>query len=336
MIFKGKFHRFRSFTLTEMLVTVSLITILASLVFLAIDPIQRLMQARNARRAAEVKSILEALKDYEIQNSAPVPGIDTRLRMLGQDPSGCAVRCGGDLQNFSVRVVASRDDAEEKQLSQRQYMYITSTDLELVNEGTVSQKVGMRFRNIQIPQGASILEARIEFTVDELDSGPTNLMFYAETSDNPVEFSFVDSDISRRPKTAIGVPWNNLLPWTRYGDTILSPNLAPLIHEIVNRPGWAAGNALVILVEGNGERTAHAFDGQPSLTPLLFIQYAREMPQEACLDLSGIIPGLPVLPHDPRGGDERKTYYAVKTVGPDNLKVVACGAEGGAVIELSR
>lgn len=336
MPFKKWFYRFRSFTLIEIVVTVAVITILASIVLLAIDPIQRFADARNVRRMAEIKSILEAVKDYEIRTGNQVPGIESRLRMLGRDLFGCGVRCGGDRQTFSARVAASRDDAEEKQLSDRQYMYITSTDLELVNEGTVPQKVGIRFRNVTLPQGASILSAFIEFTVDELDSGLTRLMFYGEAADNSLEFGNFDSNISLRSKTRASTPWNNLSPWTRYGDRHQTPNLASLVQEVINRPGWTPGNALTFIVEGTGERTAHAFDGNPSFAPLLTLEYASEMTQEACLDLSGILTGFNPFPYDPRGGTEFKTYYALKAIGPNNIKVVACGAEGGEVIELSR
>jgi hypothetical protein len=51
-----------------------------------------------------------------------------------------------------------------------------------------------------------------------------------------------------------------------------SPDLAPLVQEIVDRPGWQVGNPLVLLVEGNGRRTAEAFDGDPTAAALLTIE----------------------------------------------------------------
>ncbi len=62
-------------------------------------------------------------------------------------------------------VISSSDDAEQRLSGQ---MTLTSTDLELVTDGTNVQEVGMRFTNVQIPPGAQITSASIQFTVDEV------------------------------------------------------------------------------------------------------------------------------------------------------------------------
>ncbi len=51
-------------------------------------------------------------------------------------------------------------------------------------------------------------------------------------------------------------------------------NLAALIQEIVSRPGWTAGNSLVLLVTGSGVRVAESFDGIASAAPLLHVEYS--------------------------------------------------------------
>ena len=44
-----------------------------------------------------------------------------------------------------------------------------------------------------------------------------------------------------------------------------------MIQEIVSRPGWSSGNALVLIVTGTGTRTAKSFDnGSP---PVLHLEY---------------------------------------------------------------
>ena len=53
-----------------------------------------------------------------------------------------------------------------------------------------------------------------------------------------------------------------------------SSDIAPLIQEIVDRPGWASGNAIAVLVTGSGERVAESFDGDPGGAPLLRVEYA--------------------------------------------------------------
>jgi hypothetical protein len=52
-----------------------------------------------------------------------------------------------------------------------------------------------------------------------------------------------------------------------------TPDIAPIIQEIVNRPGWSSGNSLVIIVSGTGERVAESYRGDPAGAPLLHVEY---------------------------------------------------------------
>lgn len=52
-----------------------------------------------------------------------------------------------------------------------------------------------------------------------------------------------------------------------------TPDLAALIQEVVDQPGWSPGNALVLLVSGSGRRVAEAFDGVPLAAPELVLEY---------------------------------------------------------------
>jgi hypothetical protein len=50
-------------------------------------------------------------------------------------------------------------------------------------------------------------------------------------------------------------------------------DIAPIIQEIVNRPGWSSGNSLVIIVSGTGERVAESYDGVANGAPLLHVEF---------------------------------------------------------------
>jgi hypothetical protein len=45
------------------------------------------------------------------------------------------------------------------------------------------------------------------------------------------------------------------------------------VQEIVSRPGWTSGNALVLVVTGSGTRLAEAFEGGAARAPLLHVEY---------------------------------------------------------------
>ena len=149
-----------------------------------------------------------------------------------------------------VRVISDNDDAEERVSNGS--MTRGSTDLEFGYDGSTQQIVGMRFRSVNIPQGATINSAYIEFETDETDSGTTNLVIFGQDADSPNQFANNDGNISDRTKTSASVNWTPSA-WSSRNDLHQTPNIASIIQELVNRSGWSAGNNMVIIVEpGSG------------------------------------------------------------------------------------
>lgn len=172
---------------------------------------------------------------------------------------------------FEVRVAASTDDAEERPTGN---IALTSSDLELVQDGN-AQTVGMRFNGLTIPQGATILNAFVQFQVDETSTVATSLSLQGEASDNAITFAGTNSNISSRPRTAAAVPWNPPA-WSTVGQAgpeQRTPDLAPVVQEIVDRTGWSNGNSLVFIVTGTGSRVAESFNGAAAAAALLRIEY---------------------------------------------------------------
>ena len=179
----------------------------------------------------------------------------------------------------SVRVSSDNDDAEER-VSDGD-MSRGSSDLELGYDGNTRQIVGMRFRSVDIPQGATINSAYIEFTTDETDSGATSLVIFGEADDSPNQFANNDDNISDRTKTsnANSVNWSPSA-WNTTNELHQTPDISSIIQEIVGRTGWAANNNLVIIIEpGSGcnsrdcQRTAESHDGESGSAPLLVVDY---------------------------------------------------------------
>ncbi|MDA2922330.1 prepilin-type N-terminal cleavage/methylation domain-containing protein [Patescibacteria group bacterium AH-259-L07] len=332
-----------AFTLIELLIVIAVIAIVAGVVYVALNPLQRLQDARDAQRRQDISAIVDAIRLYQIVNAGQMPaGIDGNWQMLGTDTTGCNVTCGlsGTLTTVSSRVADGNDDAEE-QNPPNGSMYITSTDLELMVEGgTVDQEVGMRFLNMMLPQSDTISNAYIEFTVDETDSGTTNLTFYGEDIDNAPAFSSADGDITNRTRTSASVSWNNVPAWTSIGQTHQTPGLASIIQEIVNRPGWTGGNAIVIMVDGTGERTAESYNGSPSQAPLLVVEYLSGggvVTQPSYLDMSSTLSAqLPAIGQDPSDGSAARSYYAVRRQPAGQIDVLACSPEGGQDISITK
>jgi hypothetical protein len=158
-------------------------------------------------------------------------------------------------------------------------MRMTSTDLDLVYDGG-DQTVGMRFNGVDIPPGAAILNAYVQFQTDQANSEETSLTIRGEAVDHAATFINIKNNISSRPTTSTGVPWSPE-PWSIVGQAGVAQrtaDISAIIQEIVRRPGWASGNSLVIIITGTGLRTAEAFEGSAVGAPLLHVEYDTGSP----------------------------------------------------------
>jgi VCBS repeat-containing protein len=172
---------------------------------------------------------------------------------------------------LEVRVATGSDDAEE---SASGSVGLTSSDLELVYDGS-NQTVGMRFNGVGIPQGVAVTRAYLQFTVDEAQSESTSLVIQGEAVNNSTTFVTSSNNVSSRPRTTASVAWNPN-PWTTVGEAGIdqqTPDIAPVIQEIVSRQGWASGNSLSIIITGTGHRTADSYNGSAATAPLLHVEY---------------------------------------------------------------
>lgn len=173
-------------------------------------------------------------------------------------------------------VGASSDDAEENTATGA--VNVSSLDLELVRDSSRTQVVGLRFTGVNLPRGATIREAWLQFTVDEATPTPTPaapLTVRGEAEDDPTTFAATAANISSRRRTLATVAWSpaGWEPVGVAGPNQRTPSLAAVVQEAVDRGGWQSGNALSFIVTGDGTRVATAFDeGTP---PLLHVGYTK-------------------------------------------------------------
>ncbi len=172
-----------------------------------------------------------------------------------------------------VRVASSSDDAEEIVFSGS--VNLTSTDLELVEDLGFTQTVGMRFANVAVPNGVTITSAWIQFKAAAKNTGPSNLSIQGEAADDAATFVDASANISTRTLTSAVVAWSpgNWKNVGEAGPDQQTADISSVIQEIVDRPGWTSGNALVIVINGAKTRTAESFDGDAGGAPLLHIEF---------------------------------------------------------------
>src|SRR5690606_1647911 len=120
-----------------------------------------------------------------------------------------------------------------------------------------------RFSNLNIPQGAYIANAYIQFQVDEAaNDDPCNLTITGQASDDAATFTTARYSISSRPRTAASAAWAppHWLAVNQAGDAQRTPDLSAIIQEIVSRSGYTSASSIVLIIEGTGRRTAESAD----------------------------------------------------------------------------
>lgn len=182
----------------------------------------------------------------------------------------CACTCSSDPpQHFMRPVTANEDDAEQQVGGD---ILLNSPDLDFLN----GRVVGLRFRNVAIPAGATINSADIRFVAAVASgAGTLSVQIAAENLANPAPFTTTPNDLSNRTKTGMPVPWSLNAAWA-LNSLQTTPNFASVVQQVVTLPGWAEGNDIVILVtgvSGTALRKAFSHDGQAGSAALLTIEY---------------------------------------------------------------
>jgi hypothetical protein len=140
-----------------------------------------------------------------------------------------------------------------------------------------------RFPSVDVPVGAVINSAKITLNAHASNStDDCNIKIYGTDADNPAAPTNADECKALTLTTAYSL-WSNIadiVADTNY-DT---PDITTVIQEIVNRSGWASGNALIVLFKDNGSvpgelaynqanRNAHTHKQGLDVCPILTITY---------------------------------------------------------------
>ncbi|MCL5279009.1 MAG: hypothetical protein M1376_03780 [Planctomycetes bacterium] len=188
--------------------------------------------------------------------------------------------------SVDIRIAAGGDDVEEYAAAHN--MYVDSSDLEMPYENTGAaasseQVIGLRFA-VPFDKGVKVTKAYVEFTCDETKGGTeaVNLIIQGQLIANAPAFTTADSDVTNRTRTKAQVAWA-VDNWTTIGQKSQTPDLTAILQEIMDQPGWANGNAIVLIFSDDkskpskGVRCADAIEDGSTLGPLLHIELFNPM-----------------------------------------------------------
>lgn len=141
---------------------------------------------------------------------------------------------------FAKAIAAGSDDARQN-----------VTTMDLTNAFTVSiinatDYAGFRFTNVTIPQGSTINSATLNTYLSSSSFDDIDARIYCQDIDDAGTFTSAASDISNRTPTTAYTAWqvtNMGVGWET------SPDFAAAVQEVIERPGWASGNDLAVILD---------------------------------------------------------------------------------------
>jgi hypothetical protein len=166
---------------------------------------------------------------------------------------------GGTL---TARIATRNDDFESNKAG-------ASGDLEFGRDGSGAQSVGLRFKGMEIEDGAEIESAHFVFTAAKTSQGAAR--FQIEIEDTTAARAYGRTAMpDGRDYHATDVDWS-AGAWTK-GATYRSADVSDLIEAVIGDGGLDALDALAFRISGSGARAATAFEA--GAAPTLVIDYA--------------------------------------------------------------
>lgn len=153
-------------------------------------------------------------------------------------------------------------------------------DVGYVSTFLLSRNSFMRFPGVSVANGMVIDVAYVRLRASINTSATVvNVAWSAIAADNAaVPTTYAEAEGATR--TTASVAQNNLPAWVANTD-YNSSSIISVVQEVVNRGGWASGNALVIYCEDNNStqassrvRRAYSYEGSTLYAPRLHIEYS--------------------------------------------------------------
>jgi len=120
---------------------------------------------------------------------------------------------------------------------------------EVAPSGALMSASAFQLSDIKINQGETVSNFVVYFECNDASSGTTpQLKIRAEALDDATAFAATPNNLTARTKTTAKATWTITDAWS-VGVHYPSPDLSAVIQEVVNRPGWAYGNAINIFIE---------------------------------------------------------------------------------------
>lgn len=169
------------------------------------------------------------------------------------------------------QIAASADDGGQ---SSNGNNYLSNQDLAM---SSTYPYIGLRFTGIPFDSKTinnfTIEDAYIELTSSNNGSGSGSMRISAENSVNAPALSNSKNSLSSKSLTTNSTTWSFSTSFSK-GTTYRSPDISPIIKELMSKSEWTAGNAMTFVIQRvSGTRSFYTNDSSPAKSAKLVIKY---------------------------------------------------------------
>jgi hypothetical protein len=177
---------------------------------------------------------------------------------------------GGDRPSFlRLQVSSSGDDVV--QTTGRMYCDSTSADLGtgLTRTGLTPVKAAFRFQDVPLRAADSdhLIAAYISMSINanSRNGSPARFQIRAEMTADAQPLC-TSAALEGRNWSQTVVEWVDVQPWDGRDENYMpgmqveTPNLLPLLRNLLRQPGWSEGNSISFSIDGDGTRSVRTFD----------------------------------------------------------------------------
>jgi len=195
--------------------------------------------------------------------------------------------------SFSRQVAASADDIGVYKGTSAWGIQLTRTGEPMGRNSATLKRwgAGMRWLNVTIPKGATILTAHVHLIAfDTTTLVGINARIVGDLEANAAAFSTLADYQARRGTSCDGadntkrtVEQVDYAPETNWTQNVeyTTPDITLVIQEIVNQASWVSGNALALFIDDHDDRTlsdnlerdSFSFNGSAAKAPTLHTTY---------------------------------------------------------------
>ena len=148
---------------------------------------------------------------------------------------------------ITVQVPSATDDVNEDGSDYTEF----SAEVWVGNKASLTASyTGLRFTGVNIPPGATIVSAELELHAATSQWNPIALDIAGDAAANSAPFSIGDLP-SQRTLTTATISHSSNTNWVA-GTWYTLEDVAAIVQEIVDQPGWASGNSLALVMQGTG------------------------------------------------------------------------------------